>query len=101
MEVLNSRILLRPSDPARSHAFYGEVLGLPVYREFGPPEHRGIVYLLGNGLLEVSVQDAQPGFARTLELRVRVRYRRGAHNVRAVRHVRRVVTDHRLDARGT
>ena len=54
MDVLSSRILLRPTDPARSHAFYGEVLGLAVSREFGPPEHRGVVYFLGNGLLEVS-----------------------------------------------
>jgi predicted enzyme related to lactoylglutathione lyase len=71
MEVLSSRILLRPSDPARSHAFYGEVLGLPVYREFGPPEHRGIVYFLGNGLLEVSGQDAQPPAGLALWLQVR------------------------------
>ena len=35
MEVLSSRILLRPSDLARSQAFYGDVLGLGVYREFG------------------------------------------------------------------
>jgi predicted enzyme related to lactoylglutathione lyase len=54
MEVLSSRVLLRPTDPARSRAFYGDVLGLAVYREFGPPEQRGVVYFLGNGLLEVS-----------------------------------------------
>src|SRR3954447_19876928 len=60
MEVLSSRVLLRPTDLARSHAFYGNVLGLAVYREFGPPEHRGVVYFLGNGLLEVSDQAQQP-----------------------------------------
>ena len=54
MEVLSSRVLLRPTDPARSRAFYGDVLGLAVYREFGPPEHPGLVFFLGNGLLEVS-----------------------------------------------
>jgi len=41
MEVVSSRILLRPSDLARSQAFYGDVLGLAVYREFGPPERPG------------------------------------------------------------
>src|SRR5215218_557414 len=60
MEVLSSRILLRPTNPARSHAFYGDVLGLAVYREFGTPEHRGVVYFLGNGLLEVSGRAERP-----------------------------------------
>jgi catechol 2,3-dioxygenase-like lactoylglutathione lyase family enzyme len=54
MDVLSSRLLLRPTDAARSQAFYRDVLGLAVYREFGPPEHRGLVFFLGNGLLEVS-----------------------------------------------
>jgi catechol 2,3-dioxygenase-like lactoylglutathione lyase family enzyme len=54
MEVLSSRILLRPSDPERSHRFYRDILGLAVYREFGPPEHPGMVFFLGQGLLEVS-----------------------------------------------
>jgi catechol 2,3-dioxygenase-like lactoylglutathione lyase family enzyme len=54
MEVLSSRILVRPSDPERSRRFYRDVLGLAVYREFGPPEHPGVVFYLGQGLLEVS-----------------------------------------------
>jgi catechol 2,3-dioxygenase-like lactoylglutathione lyase family enzyme len=54
MEVLSSRVLLRPSDPARSRAFYRDVLGLAVYREFGDPAQPGIVFFLGGGLLEVS-----------------------------------------------
>jgi len=54
VEILSSRILLRPRDPARSRAFYRDVLGLAVYREFGPPEHPGTVFFLGNGFLEVS-----------------------------------------------
>jgi catechol 2,3-dioxygenase-like lactoylglutathione lyase family enzyme len=71
MEVLSSRVLLRPSDPARSRAFYGDVLGLAVYREFGPPEHPGIVFFLGNGLLELSGRsDEAP---RGLDLWVQVR----------------------------
>ncbi|WP_248819772.1 VOC family protein [Frankia sp. AgB32] len=54
MEVLSSRVLIRPVDPARSRAFYRDVLGLAVYREFGPPGSPGIVFFLGAGLLEVS-----------------------------------------------
>jgi catechol 2,3-dioxygenase-like lactoylglutathione lyase family enzyme len=54
MEVLSSRILLRPSDPERSRRFYRDILGLAVYREFGPPEDPGLVFFLGQGLLEVS-----------------------------------------------
>lgn len=56
MEVLSSRILLRPSHPERSRRFYRDVLGLAIYREFGPPEHPGVVFFLGQGLLEVSGQ---------------------------------------------
>ena len=54
MEVLSSRILVRPSDLGRSRRFYRDVLGLAVYREFGPPEDPGIVFFLGQGFLEVS-----------------------------------------------
>jgi catechol 2,3-dioxygenase-like lactoylglutathione lyase family enzyme len=77
MEVLSSRILLRPTNPARSNALYGDVLGLAVYREFGPPENRGVVYFLGNGLLEVSGRAAQP--AAGLELWLQVRDVAGEH----------------------
>ncbi len=71
MEVLSSRILLRPSDLARSQAFYGDVLGLAVYREFGPPERPGVVFYLGNGLLEVSGQSEEPPVGLALWLHVR------------------------------
>lgn len=54
MEILSSRVLLRPRDPEASRAFYRDVLGLAVYREFGPPQHRGTVFFLGGGFLEVS-----------------------------------------------
>ncbi|MFH8470481.1 VOC family protein [Streptomyces sp. NPDC017991] len=60
VHVLSSRTLLRPSDPERSHAFYGEKLGLPVYREFGTGPERGTVYFLGGGFLEVSGRSAEP-----------------------------------------
>jgi catechol 2,3-dioxygenase-like lactoylglutathione lyase family enzyme len=36
VDVLSSRILLRPGDLDRSRRFYCDVLGLAVYREFGP-----------------------------------------------------------------
>jgi len=54
MDVLSSRILLRPADRERSQRFYRDVLGLAVYREFGPPQEPGLVFFLGQGLLEVS-----------------------------------------------
>lgn len=54
MEVLSSRILLRPADLRQSREFYREVLGLAVYREFGPPDDPGVVFFLGSGFLEVS-----------------------------------------------
>jgi predicted enzyme related to lactoylglutathione lyase len=54
MEVLSSRILLRPGDLARSRRFYRDVLGLAVYREFGPADDPGVVFFLGQGMLEVS-----------------------------------------------
>ncbi len=54
VHVLSSRVLLRPTDPERSRRFYGEVLGLEVYREFGTGPGRGTVYFLGGGFLEVS-----------------------------------------------
>jgi catechol 2,3-dioxygenase-like lactoylglutathione lyase family enzyme len=54
MEILSSRILLRPRDPEASRIFYRDVLGLAVHREFGPPEHPGTVFFIGGGFLEVS-----------------------------------------------
>ncbi|PRZ42870.1 putative enzyme related to lactoylglutathione lyase [Antricoccus suffuscus] len=54
MEILSSRVLIRPSDPAASRRFYRDVLGLAIYREFGDPASPSMVFFLGNGLLEVS-----------------------------------------------
>jgi catechol 2,3-dioxygenase-like lactoylglutathione lyase family enzyme len=56
MEILSSRILIRPSDPDRSRRFYAEVLGLAVYREYPG----GIVFFLGQGLLELSGTGGTP-----------------------------------------
>jgi catechol 2,3-dioxygenase-like lactoylglutathione lyase family enzyme len=60
VDVLSSRILLRPGDLDRSRRFYRDVLGLAVYREFGPPEDPGLVFFLGSGFLEVSGHAADP-----------------------------------------
>ncbi|MEU8600162.1 VOC family protein [Streptomyces parvulus] len=60
VHVLSSRILLRPTDPERSRAFYGEQLGLAVHREFGTGPERGTVYFLGGGFLEVSGRSEAP-----------------------------------------
>ncbi|MCK8437413.1 VOC family protein [Streptomyces sp. D2-8] len=60
VHVLSSRILLRPTDPERSRAFYGEQLGLAVYREFGTGPERGTVYFLGGGFLEVAGRSETP-----------------------------------------
>lgn len=60
VHVLSSRTLLRPTDPERSRAFYGEKLGLAVYREFGTGPERGTVYFLGGGFLEVAGRSETP-----------------------------------------
>jgi catechol 2,3-dioxygenase-like lactoylglutathione lyase family enzyme len=60
VDVLSSRILLRPSDLDRSRRFYRDVLGLAIYREFGPADDPGVVFFLGPGLLEVSGHPAGP-----------------------------------------
>jgi catechol 2,3-dioxygenase-like lactoylglutathione lyase family enzyme len=60
MEVLGSRLLLRPSDLDRSLAFYRDTLGLAVYREFGEGPQRGVVFFLGGGFLEVSGRAEAP-----------------------------------------
>jgi catechol 2,3-dioxygenase-like lactoylglutathione lyase family enzyme len=54
VEVLTNRVLLRPADLDRSRRFYRDVLGLAVYREFGPGDDPAVVFFRGQGLLEVS-----------------------------------------------
>lgn len=72
MDVLSSRVLLRPTDPARSRQFYRDTLGLAVWREFGDPDDPGTVFFTGNGLLEVSGRsDEPPGTAFAVWLQVR------------------------------
>ncbi|HSK86459.1 MAG TPA: VOC family protein [Rubrobacter sp.] len=55
MEVLSSRVLVRPTDFERSLRFYAESLGLHVYREWSSGStRRGVVFFLGGGFLELS-----------------------------------------------
>ncbi|MFG2770803.1 VOC family protein [Streptomyces sp. NPDC048350] len=79
MHVLSSRILLRPSDPEASRRFYGELLGLTVYREFGTGSDRGTVYFLGGGFLEVSGRAAPAEPQPRLRLWLQVADVRAAH----------------------
>jgi predicted enzyme related to lactoylglutathione lyase len=68
MEVLSSRVLLHPRDRERSTAFYRDVLGLAVHREFPG----GTVFVLGGGFLEVSGESAAgPSMATAVWLQVR------------------------------
>jgi catechol 2,3-dioxygenase-like lactoylglutathione lyase family enzyme len=60
MDVLSSRVLLRPTDPERSRVFYRDTLGLAIYREFGGGPDRGTVFFLGGGFLELSGRAAEP-----------------------------------------
>jgi predicted enzyme related to lactoylglutathione lyase len=70
VEVLAGRVLVRPVDHARSVAFYRDVLGLAVYREFPG----GTVFFLGGGYLEVSGQaDASAAPDSRVRLWVQVR----------------------------
>ncbi len=68
MEVLNSRMILRPRDPDGAVEFYRDVLGLAIFREFPG----GIVFFLGQGFLEVSGRGEQgPSPDQVLWLQVR------------------------------
>lgn len=67
MEILSSRLILRPADPDTSVRFYRDVLGLAIYREFPG----GTVFFLGQGLLEVSGQGEGDGSAAVIWLQVR------------------------------
>jgi catechol 2,3-dioxygenase-like lactoylglutathione lyase family enzyme len=54
VQVLAARVLLRPRDLDASVAFYEGRLGLARYREWGHAPHRGVVYFLGGGYLELT-----------------------------------------------
>jgi predicted enzyme related to lactoylglutathione lyase len=72
VDVLCSRILLHSADLGRSRQFYRDVLGLAVYREFGPQADPSMVFFLGGGLLEISGPAASPpGHSVQIWLQVR------------------------------
>lgn len=75
MEILSSRAILRPADADAALAFYRDVLGLAVYREFPG----GTVFFLGNGLLEVSVHTNEGVTGSGLQLWLQVRDLDAAH----------------------
>jgi catechol 2,3-dioxygenase-like lactoylglutathione lyase family enzyme len=50
MEILSSRMLLRPSDYQRSLSFYRDQIGLAIARDYGA----GIVLFAGQSLLELA-----------------------------------------------
>ncbi|MFD7103162.1 VOC family protein [Streptomyces celluloflavus] len=95
VQVLSSRVLVRPADPERSRAFYGGALGLQIYREFGTGPERGTVYFLGGGFLEVSGRSAGPATG-TLQLWLQVADVGAAHaelSARGVEVLRPPVTE--------
>jgi len=65
MEVLSGRVILRPVDLERSLRFYGETLGLRVYREYGTDAERGVVFFIGGGYLEITGKAPAPDVDKT------------------------------------
>jgi catechol 2,3-dioxygenase-like lactoylglutathione lyase family enzyme len=54
VDVLSSRLLMRPSAFEDAVAWYRDVLGLHVYREYGAAGRvTGVVFFLGGGFLEL------------------------------------------------
>jgi hypothetical protein len=71
-KFLPAGILLRPSEPERSHRSYRDTLGLAIYRQFGSLVAPDLVFFLGNGLLDVSGRSADPP-GGTLAIWIQVR----------------------------
>jgi catechol 2,3-dioxygenase-like lactoylglutathione lyase family enzyme len=67
VEILAGRVLLRPVDMERSLAFYRDVLGLAIAREFPG----GTVFFMGSGFLELSGRSDGGSDAIALWLQVR------------------------------
>jgi predicted enzyme related to lactoylglutathione lyase len=72
MEVLSSRVLVRPTDFERSFRFYAENLGLHVYREWSSGSTMGVVFFLGGGFLELS-GSSRTGASESVSLWLQVR----------------------------
>lgn len=74
MEILSSRVLIRPRDRDACLRFYRDTLGLAVFREFPG----GTVFFAGQGLIEVSGSSDEPAAPGT-QLWLQVRSLRAAH----------------------
>ncbi|MDP9022451.1 MAG: VOC family protein [Actinomycetota bacterium] len=87
MQVLQSRVLLRPSDLDRSIEFYEHQLGLVRYRDWGQPPNRGVVYFLGGGYLELTEGGGGPPPGPCVRLWLQVADARSACDELAARGV--------------
>ncbi len=87
MHVLQSRVLLRPTDFERSVRFYEERIGLVRYRDWGEAPHRGVVYFLGGGYLELSESSGRGEAASAVRLWLQVADVRAARDELAGRGV--------------
>jgi catechol 2,3-dioxygenase-like lactoylglutathione lyase family enzyme len=67
MEILASRVLLRPADYARSVAFYRDEIGLAIAREYGA----GTVFYAGQSLIELAGHGDPTTTTASLWLQVR------------------------------
>lgn len=67
MEILSSRVLLRPADYQRSLSFYRDTLGLAIAREYPG----GTVFFAGQSLIELAGHGEPATFSGSLWLQVR------------------------------
>lgn len=67
MEILSSRVLLRPTDYQRALAFYRDSLGLAIAREYPG----GTVFYAGQSLIELAGHGEPASFSGALWLQVR------------------------------
>lgn len=67
MEILSSRVLLRPADYQRSLEFYRDTLGLAIAREYPG----GTVFFAGQSLIELAGHGEPAAFGGALWLQVR------------------------------
>lgn len=67
MEILSSRVILRPANYAATLTFYRDTLGLAIAREYPG----GTVFYAGQSLIEVAAHGAAGAFGGALWLQVR------------------------------
>ncbi|MFN0029600.1 MAG: VOC family protein [Acidimicrobiales bacterium] len=66
MDILSSRVIIHAVDLSRSRAFYEDVLGLSIYRQWGV----GVAYFIGGGHLELSGSSSRTHASTTLWLQL-------------------------------